>query len=71
MSDFPAAHSMDTYWFAIDADENVAVFDTGETGALPHSARKIFLEKQICDVHNLIQYLPKDERGIRLVKTAG
>lgn len=37
--DFPAAHSMDTSWFAIDADGVVAHFDTGEDGALPiHAA---------------------------------
>ena len=63
MSDFPAAHSMDTYWFAIDADENVAVFDTGEAGALPYSARKLF----ICD---LILYLPNNDRRTFLLKTA-
>src|SRR5687767_8900820 len=34
-SDFPAAHSMDTMWFAVDPDGNVAVFDSGEAGAVP------------------------------------
>src|SRR5687768_12014245 len=33
--DFPAAHSMDTYWFAVDAQGHVATFDTGEDGAFP------------------------------------
>jgi hypothetical protein len=33
--DFPAAHSMDTYWFAVDRDGHVACFDTGEAGAVP------------------------------------
>jgi hypothetical protein len=33
--DFPAAHSMDTEWFAVDADGNVAIFETGEQGAAP------------------------------------
>jgi hypothetical protein len=36
--DFPAAHSMDTYWFAVDRDGRVAVFDSGEAGAVPASA---------------------------------
>jgi len=36
--DFPAAHSMDTEWFAVDATGAVAVFDTGEDGALPVTA---------------------------------
>jgi hypothetical protein len=36
--DFPAAHSMDTAWFAVDLDGHVAVFETGEAGALPKGA---------------------------------
>lgn len=36
--DFPAAHSMDTAWFAIDNDGNVALFETGESGAVPEDA---------------------------------
>lgn len=36
--DFPAAHSMDTAWFAVDRDGHVAFFSTGEAGALPHAA---------------------------------
>lgn len=36
--DFPAAHSMDSAWFAVDADGRVARFDTGENGAVPHAA---------------------------------
>lgn len=38
MTDCPAAHSMDTTWFAIDADGFVAAFETGEGGALPMNA---------------------------------
>jgi hypothetical protein len=34
-SDIPAAHSMDTAWFAVDADGYVAIFATGEAGAMP------------------------------------
>jgi hypothetical protein len=36
--DFPAAHSMDTMWFAVDADGHVAVFDSGEGGGVPDAA---------------------------------
>ena len=36
--DFPAAHSMDSAWFAVDADGHVARFDTGENGAVPNTA---------------------------------
>ena len=37
-SEFSAAHSMDTTWFAVDADGCVGVFDTSEGGALPNAA---------------------------------
>src|SRR5262249_52341649 len=37
-SDYPCAHSMDTCFFAIDRDGHVAVFDTGEAGAVPVKA---------------------------------
>jgi len=33
--DYPAAHSQDTYWFAVDRHGHVGLFDTGETGPLP------------------------------------
>ena len=38
LEDFPAAHSMDTEWFALDEDGHVGRFDTGEDGALPDRA---------------------------------
>ena len=38
--DFPAAHSMDSYWFAVDRDGRVAVFATGEAGAMPQQAEQ-------------------------------
>jgi hypothetical protein len=37
-ADFPAAHSMDTYWFAVDKDGRVACFSSGEAGAVPVQA---------------------------------
>lgn len=33
--DYPAAHSMDTTWFAVDKDGYIAVMDTEEVGAVP------------------------------------
>src|SRR5262245_47215886 len=36
-SDFPAAHSMDTEWFAVDRDGHVALFISGENGPVPLS----------------------------------
>src|SRR5687768_12253706 len=35
--DFPAAHSMDTTWFAVDRDGHVGQFDSWEAGAVPRS----------------------------------
>jgi hypothetical protein len=37
-SDYPAAHSADTTWFAVDRDGHVAVFDSAEAGAVPAEA---------------------------------
>jgi len=34
-ADFPAAHSMDSAWFAVDRDGHVAYFSTHEAGAMP------------------------------------
>jgi hypothetical protein len=36
--DFPAAHSMDTSWFGIDDEGNIAEFTSGEAGAMPVKA---------------------------------
>jgi hypothetical protein len=36
--DFPAAHSMDTTWFAVDRDGHVACLVSGESGAVPEAA---------------------------------
>lgn len=38
MTDYPAAHSMDTTWFAVDKAGFVAEFSTGEAGAIPFDA---------------------------------
>jgi hypothetical protein len=36
--DYPAAHSMDSAWFAVDQDGHIAYCETDEDGLLPHSA---------------------------------
>jgi hypothetical protein len=36
--DYPAAHSMDTTWFAVDRDGFVAVFESNEGGVVPEGA---------------------------------
>lgn len=33
--DYPAGHSMDSAWFGVDKNGHVAMFETGEDGALP------------------------------------
>lgn len=38
VADYPAAHSMDTSWFAVDKEGHVACFDTGEEGLMPNCA---------------------------------
>lgn len=37
-SDYPAAHSMDTEWYAVDEEGQVAKFYSGETGGVPAEA---------------------------------
>jgi hypothetical protein len=55
MSDFPAAHSMDTTWFAIDADGHIGMFDSFDSGAVPsdwqwHQYRTIDLIREWCEL---------------------
>jgi hypothetical protein len=58
-ADFPAAHSMDTVWFAIDRDGHVACFDSGEAGAVPSEA---FAGDEAYRAHDrLAQTLPRGE----------
>lgn len=38
---YPAAHSMDSGWFAVDEEGHVGHFDTGEGGAMPTSAQLV------------------------------
>jgi hypothetical protein len=51
--DFPAAHSMDTEWFAVDAKGHVGVFISGENGAVPRG----------CVQGNYLSELLDDLRG--------
>jgi hypothetical protein len=37
-TDFPASHSMDTVWFAIDDAGHLGIFDSGENGHVPDTA---------------------------------
>ena len=49
--DYPAAHSMDTTWFAVDSDGRVAAFNSNEAGAVPQGA---YLGE---DVHEVIELI--------------
>jgi hypothetical protein len=41
-ADFPAAHSMDTSWYAVDPAGHVALFESGENGNAPVRAESHF-----------------------------
>jgi hypothetical protein len=44
-ADFPVAHSMDTEWFAVDCDGQVALFITGDMGSMPVNATEADLDE--------------------------
>jgi len=47
VKDFPAAHSMDTHWFAVDANGHIGYFDSSEGGAVPQTWNQTFQETKI------------------------
>lgn len=53
MPDYPAAHSMDSTWYAVDADGEVAAFDTGEGGCVPEGSFPMGGEMSSAASHNL------------------
>ncbi len=57
--DFPAAHSMDTTLFAIDADGCVGIFSSGEGGAVPENLTKVH-GNEIEVEGDLLEILAKD-----------
>jgi hypothetical protein len=52
-ADYPAAHSMDTVWYAVDAQGAVGVFDSGSPGPVPTSATR----REHGDVPRLVRIL--------------
>jgi hypothetical protein len=62
MSDFPAAHSMDTTWFAIDADGYVGIFDSSQGGAVPQDRTEVDWNS-IDDTSELVDILCQDKYG--------
>lgn len=63
--DFPAAHSMDTTWFAVDAKGRLGVFDTGEGGAAPMDAQPGGMWSEA------FAHLPLDAHGCRATPVNG
>ncbi len=57
--DYPAAHSMDTDWFAVDVDGNVAILRSGEDGLLPLEWEKVRVNEGGYDGFNLIEDVEK------------
>jgi len=71
MKDYPAAHSMDTEWFAVDACGNLAVFDSGEGGAVPESNDRVW-QTGIHDFDDFLSKLSeKNEHRCIQLKTPG
>jgi len=51
--DYPAAHSMDCVWYAVDANGAVGIFSSGEAGPVPRSAT----QREHGDIPRLIRIL--------------
>lgn len=62
--DFPAAHSMDTSWFGVDENGEIAIFETGENGCLPSSAT---FSAEEPNWNDFFQLFPTDEDGFHLI----
>jgi len=62
-TDYPAAHSMDTAFFAVDRDGHVAHFSTGEAGARPFDAGGIDDLEEL--VEQLAEFPAADRGGLR------
>jgi hypothetical protein len=73
-ADFPAAHSMDTAWYAVDADGHVACFFSGEDGHVPRAAGEAPHEgdpvrdwiRSLCDSGTEEWWSPEDEDFARI-----
>jgi len=61
-TDFPAAHSTDSCWFAIDKDGRVGFFLTGEAGAYP--SRCLFGESADAAVTRVVEAIPEGESQV-------
>ncbi|MDD4149259.1 MAG: hypothetical protein PHE33_04465 [Bacteroidales bacterium] len=53
--DFPAGHSMDSQWFAVDKDGNIGFFETGQSATMPiqfdlEGNWKDFIKEHTCKI---------------------
>lgn len=73
MFDFPAAHSMDTHWFAIDNDGNVGVFWSDEGGAIPDpdDPQDPAANSSIIHLYDFTEELAKYTEGVIKVNADG
>jgi hypothetical protein len=67
-ADYPAAHSMDTTWFAVDRDGHVAWFYSGEDGAVPRAAAS---DAEGDALRTLLEGLPANLPGLDLMTWLG
>lgn len=63
--DYPAAHSMDAEWFAIDEAGEVAYLQAGENGPIPEDGIPGL------GFFDMLEHLDKDEYGTPLLPTPG
>jgi hypothetical protein len=62
--DFPAAHSMDTDWFAVDRDGQVALFISGENGSVVGDASQGDVNALLSALGSKLSFETHDEGAI-------
>lgn len=60
-SDFPAAHSMDTTWFAVDRDGHVGEFSSWEAGAVPRTGFQRSLSHDLPATEVIVDYAGRQQ----------
>ncbi len=63
-TDYPAAHSMDTTWFGVDEDGEIAVFETGATGIIPTSITTLPDQPISEEWYDVYHSLPENSDGL-------
>ncbi|MGK7942652.1 MAG: hypothetical protein AB4062_21330 [Crocosphaera sp.] len=68
IQDYPVSHSMDTTWFAVDNEGNLALFSSGEGGAVPNSNQKVLETARIDYLSKLLLEIAKNYDN-RIIKS--